>query len=867
MTTIDHRAESRRHQRLGRLDLALAALAEAPQFPLEHAFALVRAGRPADAKVAAAAALADRPGDALAHLAAGMASRRLGDLDTAIDHFDCALAADANLALVVQERAAAFAASDRVEAGLVDHVRAVLLRHGAMGRTDVLTDLDRLPADALAARLRVQLHHGIVSAQQTALPLHFRDAGEAPPEGAKIVLGLLTRLRTEPRRSDLIAALQVATDEAGFGLRVYATDCMPGDRFLAEQPAASGVAGLLTQALAVRMADDGVTAAIDLDWGTADTRSDVVFANRTPVRMTWGLPTGLVSISVLHFSHVSECERGKSLTEAGQTLPRDLAQAGRDWTAGIAESAETCAALLTRMVADTVSVMRADPYLPWTAPGGAPPPLDEILRASAGREITTTDLSAFKRGHTRWLARRPGDPPVIMTTRRQMERGRLAVVTPYGPDEIAALRDSQQSVREQGLDVRHYCVGVGVEVPPPADAGIEYVPLPIEPGDGGCTALAVGTHVAVAQGCDAVAYLAAGNAYREGHLQSLWQSIVLHELDLAMSRAALRDREGREYRSHVVLGNVPVHHDSFVSTFMLAGRGLSLAPLWSAVPVAARAFATGMFRSALRARGLSQLLLPGGTAACVMKDAFSWQRICARQSPPGVEPLGFKEAWLMQANAADETVADWLAALVAFHTNVDLPPPIPGVLFDRDRFLADDEAPPRRAAAALDWLAGGDGLALALRHLADRVLPERGAFALVDPDSALPEGERLVMRDPERLSAESMMASGRLFDAVLLLDPRPSFGDDATVDAWLETLAAGLPARSYVLARMVTADRHPVLPSGGGNGLIRTLPGMMAELAGRGLGILGVEHLARSPDGTLSDWAVVVRPRTAGAAS
>lgn len=166
-----------------------------------------------------------------------------------------------------------------------------------------------------------------------------------------------------------------------------------------------------------------------------------------------------------------------------------------------------------------------------------------------------------------------------------------------------------------------------------------------------------------------------------------------------MGRAALVGTHGKVFAEHANVGTIPVYHDTMLSTFLVTGRALSLMPLWAAIPRSARYYATGIFRTALRTRGLGQYMLKNATVEVKARDLFSFRHFSGF-TPPEALPLDFKEQALMENGGTWQT---WLGLLALTNADSAMPEFKGGVVFDPLRILTGEDGI-SMAAADQAWV-------------------------------------------------------------------------------------------------------------------------------------------------------------------
>ena len=180
---------------------------------------------------------------------------------------------------------------------------------------------------------------------------------------------------------------------------------------------------------------------------------------------------------------------------------------------------------------------------------------------------------------------------------------RVAVVTPYHREPEPFLDACLRSVRAQTHPVTHYLVADGFPSPFAATSpGVRHVVLPEAHGDCGDAARAVGTTMAISEGCEVVTYLDADNWIDPDHVASLVAlasaaaapacvaSRSLHRLDGSLLDPRGEPADGRD------------HVDT--SCLFLAGPALRVALVWGFIPAHLHPVDDRIVWAALRALGV-----------------------------------------------------------------------------------------------------------------------------------------------------------------------------------------------------------------------------------------------------------------------
>lgn len=162
---------------------------------------------------------------------------------------------------------------------------------------------------------------------------------------------------------------------------------------------------------------------------------------------------------------------------------------------------------------------------------------------------------------------------------------KIAVITPYYKESTDILLKGHTSVLNQNVDafVSHFMIADGFPNPDIKDWNIKHIVLPEAHSDNGNTPRGIGSHLAVSQGYDFIAYLDADNWFHPNHLSSLldlWKetgadvccsSRTLHKFDGTLIQCSLDEDE---------LNN------SFVDTscYLLGTNAFGVINLWINMP-------------------------------------------------------------------------------------------------------------------------------------------------------------------------------------------------------------------------------------------------------------------------------------------
>jgi hypothetical protein len=161
---------------------------------------------------------------------------------------------------------------------------------------------------------------------------------------------------------------------------------------------------------------------------------------------------------------------------------------------------------------------------------------------------------------------------------------RVAVVTPYHREPAPFLEACLASVRAQTHPVTHYLVADGFPSPVVTALGqaVRHVVLPEAHGDCGDAARAVGSMLAITEGCDAVAYLDADNWVEPDHVAGLVQLHAAASAPVCVASRSLQRLDGSllDPRGEAADGRELVD----TSCLFLTGPALRVALLWGFVP-------------------------------------------------------------------------------------------------------------------------------------------------------------------------------------------------------------------------------------------------------------------------------------------
>lgn len=159
---------------------------------------------------------------------------------------------------------------------------------------------------------------------------------------------------------------------------------------------------------------------------------------------------------------------------------------------------------------------------------------------------------------------------------------RIGVVTPVGPAS-GRLVNAIESVAAQSHSVAlHVAVFDGHE-PTERDSRVKYITLPVPCEDTGATPRAVGANFALAQHCDALAFLDADNTWEPYHLESLVEAATNY--DIVVAKRRICDANGEPMYDDEHESNGVEFADT--NCYLLTGKAVQIARLWGDVPRAA----------------------------------------------------------------------------------------------------------------------------------------------------------------------------------------------------------------------------------------------------------------------------------------
>jgi len=534
---------------------------------------------------------------------------------------------------------------------------------------------------------------------------YFRENGEIFNRSHEIRLGFSSRFTSD--QTKFLRYFLPLLKKAIPGLRLYAY----GSKFLADVPGPEhllpfvewrGIAGMLTYDAANLVGKDKLDIFCDLDWGNSQARTDIAIANPAATRLLWSVPNGRLRVAISNRYWIDETLALKE--PKWQTVPATAKLGMAVWKDH--QGFDLLAGEFKELLDHCLKIAKELNIYPHCTKGDTAPPIGKIDRAKKQKTLVSSDEDPSHRSHVldRWL----GDVRKLgfsFNTALQAAELRIAVITPYTHDQIDKLEGSHRSVSEQTFPARHFFIGQGLRCEAVDQWDVEHVVLPEDPQDLGLAAIAATAKIALAQGYNAIAFIMPGQRYRANHLRDLALASTRERSDLTMSRAALVGTHGRIFAEHINMGNIPVHHDNFISTFLITGRALDLMPIWAAVPQPARYFATGIFRSALRARGLRQYMIANASVEVVANEAFTFKKF-SDFMPENALPIDFKERALLEPKGS---MTEWLSLLVATNSNIDLPSVQFGVLFDAEKYLSEG-GPTPKVNIDLSWVKVNSGL-------------------------------------------------------------------------------------------------------------------------------------------------------------
>lgn len=156
---------------------------------------------------------------------------------------------------------------------------------------------------------------------------------------------------------------------------------------------------------------------------------------------------------------------------------------------------------------------------------------------------------------------------------------RIGIVTPVGP-ESQRLPNAIESVAAQRWPAAIHIVVYDGHEPAERDPRVRHVVLPFPCEDTGATPRAVGANLALAQHCDALAFLDADNMWSPEHLDSLAK--LAERYDITVSTRRICDANGQFLYEGDMESDGAIFADT--NCFLLTGRAVSIARHWGDVP-------------------------------------------------------------------------------------------------------------------------------------------------------------------------------------------------------------------------------------------------------------------------------------------
>lgn len=221
----------------------------------------------------------------------------------------------------------------------------------------------------------------------------------------------------------------------------------------------------------------------------------------------------------------------------------------------------------------------------------------------------------------------------------------IAVITPYYKEPIEWLRQCHDSVKIFDHQVKHYFIADGHPNKELDSWGLSHVTLPISHGDNGNTPRAIGSLLAVSEGCDFIAFLDADNWYHPGHLSSLLELQKTSNADICCSLRSIHDLNGELLAVDADPDELEFDHVD-TSCFLISKTAFDCLNIWLKMPkqlspICDRVFLTGLklknykiahtgiksvaFRSQYIGHYLAaNLVPPQNSKGDVSKDPLEW---------------------------------------------------------------------------------------------------------------------------------------------------------------------------------------------------------------------------------------------------
>lgn len=241
---------------------------------------------------------------------------------------------------------------------------------------------------------------------------------------------------------------------------------------------------------------------------------------------------------------------------------------------------------------------------------------------------------------------------------------RIAVVTPYHDEDDRTLERCLDSVANQTLAADHFLVSDGPERPWASRAAAHHLALGRAHGDFGNTPRGLGAQLAVAEGCNAVAFLDADNWYDPDHLALCLDAARATtgramDCDYVVARRRFRRYDDRP----MALAEEPGHIDT--NCLLLLPGAFSALPLWCLMPREVSVIGDRIFAAHLE----KAQLVRGHTARATVNYVTLWPEHyrAVGETPPADArpeiPVREIETWIEKLSEQERDILRRLCGL------------------------------------------------------------------------------------------------------------------------------------------------------------------------------------------------------------
>ncbi|MEX2199923.1 MAG: glycosyltransferase [Dongiaceae bacterium] len=233
---------------------------------------------------------------------------------------------------------------------------------------------------------------------------------------------------------------------------------------------------------------------------------------------------------------------------------------------------------------------------------------------------------------------------------------KIAVVTPYYKEDAAILRRCIDSVAAQTVRADHVLVADGHpsdEIA--ANESVRHVVLPAPHGDNGNVARGIGSLLAAAEGCDAIAWLDVDNWFKPRHLEGLLQVNETTGAPLCYAWRTLHRPDGTRLPIDAAEEVAGRHVDT--SCWLVFRPAFDLLRVWfmpkQLGPVCDRVFFQAAKRSGLKIAGFQR------KSVCFTTTYRRHYERAGEKPPPGVKSgvMPAARTWLARPANRKATVA------------------------------------------------------------------------------------------------------------------------------------------------------------------------------------------------------------------